>query len=287
MLDAVVACEELEICLPRTNDELDEMRMGWSNISSGKGLLFGFIGAIDGWLVPIEMPRNTPNQGDYFSGHYQRMGLNIQAICDSKLRFIYFTVSAPGKTGDARAFSRLEKLSEWIDTLPEGLFVGGDNAYPLSSRLLCPYSGHERFEEFKRTFNYFFSQLRIRIEMAFGRMSTKWRVVRQALNCDLEKNILICEAAARLHNFVIDQDDVRTPNCPDIDYSMLGDPEYQMIRNFSSIDQVDGGPLGFLPNIPDNFPGIENMTRREAILEVIKRINITTNRLKSSLLLIF
>ena len=58
----------------------------------------GGIGAIDGWFPRTEtMPRGVSNQADYFSGHYVAYGLNIQAMCDPDLIFMYVAVAGPEK----------------------------------------------------------------------------------------------------------------------------------------------------------------------------------------------
>ena len=60
--------------------------------------------------------------------------------------------------------------------MPDDFFLVGDNAYPLSDKLLIPFSGATKHRTYCRTYNFYLSQLRIRIEMAFGRLSTKWRI---------------------------------------------------------------------------------------------------------------
>lgn len=176
---AVRACEEIAIKLPQNDAEREELARGFSSISGADGLFHGCVGAIDGWLCSTIQPidRDIHNKRDYFSGHYQCFGLNIQAICDHKLRFIYFAVAAPGKTGDSRALMKCVKLKRWMDQhLRDGpFFFVGDNAYVLCDELLIPFSGNNLTES-QRTFNFFLSQQRIRIEMAFGRLSTKWRI---------------------------------------------------------------------------------------------------------------
>lgn len=57
--------------------------------------------------------------------------------------------------------------------------------------------------EAKRTYMYFLSQLRIRVEMAFGLLTTKWRILRNGLNKHNATNKLIIGACAKLHNFCI------------------------------------------------------------------------------------
>jgi hypothetical protein len=165
-LNAVLATPELELRLPMIDEEIQKGIDDWAEHSSAGELLYGFLGAIDGWLCCTNMPSGVDNEIDYFSGHYQRYGLNIQAICDAHLRFLYFTVVAPGKFNDARAFRRCTKLNDWLNCLPTGVFVGGDNAYTLSDTMLVPFSGSQKREPHKRTYNFHLSQLRIRVEMS-------------------------------------------------------------------------------------------------------------------------
>ena len=114
------------------------------------------------------MPRGVSNQADYFSGHYQAYGLNIQAMCDPNLVFMYVAVAGPGRINDSHAFSRCTGLIEWFETLPDWCFVSADNAYPLTTKMLMPHNATELSSEYHRTYNFYLSQLRIRIEMAFG-----------------------------------------------------------------------------------------------------------------------
>ena len=39
---------------------------------------------------------SVDNPANSFSGHCQRFSLNIQAVCDSNLRFIYFSLLIKG-----------------------------------------------------------------------------------------------------------------------------------------------------------------------------------------------
>ena len=105
-LDAVEKSSALAIKIPTTTDELKKSADDWNELSGAFGIYYGVVGAIDGWLACIEKP-TISNATDYFSGHYyQCFGLNIQAVCDSNLRFIYFCVAAPGRANDSRVFGR-------------------------------------------------------------------------------------------------------------------------------------------------------------------------------------
>ena len=208
-LDAVDKCPELQIKLPQTTEELKRHADDWDEHSGADGLYYGVVGAIDGWLACTDAP-SLVNVTDYFSGHYQRYGLNVQAVCDANLRFIFMTTNSPGKTNDARAYSRCINFRNWVDNLPEGYFVIGDNAYTLTNKMLIPFSGADRRGPISRTYNFYLCQLRIRIEMAFGRLTTKWRIFRKNLNCTCEKNAKIIRVGMMLHNFVIDTDYIDT-----------------------------------------------------------------------------
>jgi hypothetical protein len=259
--DAVLATPELEIRLPLTDDEIREGIDEWADHSTAGELLYGFIGAIDGWLCCTNMPSGVDNETDYFSGHYHRYGLNVQAVCDANLRFKYFTVVAPGKCNDARAFRRCTKLNNWLDSLPANVFVGGDNAYTLTDTMMVPFSGSQKHQPHKRTYNFHLSQLRIRIEMAFGLLSTKWRIFRRNLEYSLEKNIKIINVAGRLHNFVIDSDKLNYKAVPSGDRESLGIVEHPL---------GEEGNWGYLPNLPSRRTRDDDLgLRRSNILDAI------------------
>ena len=65
--------------------------------------------------------------------------------------------------------------------------------------------------------------------MVFGRLTTKWRIFQRNLDLSLEKNSLICEIAAKLHNYFIDNDNI-----------VLG--ETKAMKDLG-IDVIEGGPV--------------------------------------------
>jgi hypothetical protein len=102
----------LAINFPELEDDLNRTAAEWSPRSVSFGLLDGFLAAMDGcWLCCINKPWDVDNPGDYFSGHYQCFGLNVQAACDANLIFVYCAVAGPRRTNDQRAFRRLTKLN--------------------------------------------------------------------------------------------------------------------------------------------------------------------------------
>jgi hypothetical protein len=124
-------------------------------------------------------------------------------MCDPDLLFLFFEIAAPGKVNNVRAFSRCADLLQWLENLPHEYFLGGDNAYPLSRRVLIPFSGGEVHNETNRTYNFYLSQLRIRIEMAFGLLTQKWAVLADTMKFSNKINGQIISVCMKLHNFCI------------------------------------------------------------------------------------
>ena len=85
-------------------------------------------------------------------------------MCDPNLRISYFSIAGPGKMNDARAFRRLTGLKVWLNELEDEFFCSGDNAYPMNNSMMIPYSDVQIFEEYRLVYNFYLSQLRIRIE---------------------------------------------------------------------------------------------------------------------------
>ena len=117
--------------LPQTQVEKTKVKQEWKIISNSFSIMNGHLGPLDGWLCITNKPWDVTNPVDYFSGHYQRFGLNVQAMCDAHLRIIYFCVCGPGKMNDAKAFRRLKGLHKWLGAMMKDEFISGDNAYRL------------------------------------------------------------------------------------------------------------------------------------------------------------
>ena len=255
--------KRLKINVPTTEEELQKSAAEWTALSSAFGIYDGCVGAIDGWLCCINAP-SVHNPTDYHSGHYHCHGVNVQAVCDANLRFIYFAVAAPGRTNDARAFNNCLQLRTWLDSLPEKYFLIGDNAYTLKKTMLIPFSGAAKHITYNRTFNFYLSQLRIRVEMSFGRLTTKWRIFRRNLDQNVVNVALICRVAARLHNFVIDNDDIR------FSASAVRPSDFE-VDTLGSGPTNNNGYLRTLPTRDEQQSGlVENGDRRNAILSELE-----------------
>lgn len=68
-----ISDSRLTLHFPSTDAEISSMTRAFETISSNN-IITGCIGAIDGWLCPIEVPRrgDVRKVTSFFSGHYQR-----------------------------------------------------------------------------------------------------------------------------------------------------------------------------------------------------------------------
>ena len=199
-LAAVNATPELKLVFPQSNVEIKRATDAFRTRSKS--------GCIDGNLATITRPRLEEcngNPGAFHSGHYGVYGLNVQAVCNHRSQFTFFGVVAPGKCGDQVAFERTS-LPTLMRALPLGTYIIGDAAYSVGKRMLVPFTGSQRTNPSNDAHNFYLSQLRIRIEMAFGLMTNKWRIFCAPLQTSLAKSAEVLECCSRLQNFCIDQD---------------------------------------------------------------------------------
>jgi hypothetical protein len=117
--------------------------------------------------------------------------------------FYFLCLAAPGKTNDSVAICKTS-LPAWLDVLPPGYFTAADCAYSITEHLVAPYSGPQRYIKAYDNFNFYLSQLRIRIEMAFGLLVTKWWILHTPINVKLKNLKKLLGAICRLHIFCID-----------------------------------------------------------------------------------
>jgi hypothetical protein len=202
---ALIFCPQLKIKFPTTEKELKDAAFGFESVSTG-ACITNCVSVVDGYHLAIQ----TPNKGEaknvqsFFSGHYQCYGVNIQAACDHNCRFQFIGVAGPGVMGDRDAINEVE-LGNLISSLP-GLYCAiGDCAYMASEHMVPIFGGSQGLVAKNDNFNFYASQLRIRIEMAFGMMVKKWGILSHPLTNKLCHVKYIIAAIACLHNFCINE----------------------------------------------------------------------------------
>ena len=263
-LDAVNSTPELAVVFPQSDIDIKKATEAF-RARSKSGIIAGCVGCIDGYLATITRPRLDECNGypgAFHSGHYGVYGLNVQAVCNHRSQFIFFGVVAPGKCGDQVAFERTS-LPALMQALPVGTYLVGDAAYSVSEKMLVPFTGSQRNNPSHDAHNFYLSQLRIRIEMAFGLMTNKWRILRAPLQTSLAKSSEVLECCSRLHNFCIDQD---------------GDEFVDRDTALREILPMAGAEFGwgYLPTVErlvvDPIPGTSQM--RDIIVRRINRLGL-------------
>ena len=111
-IDALLNCDPLQIRLPTTAIEWEEVRRGFESKSLG-GLINGCVGAIDGFFQRTLMLRKKDcanNQTAYFSGHYEHYGVNVKArlIPYPRALSLRETILFHGPCSDIRQFSPIQ-----------------------------------------------------------------------------------------------------------------------------------------------------------------------------------
>lgn len=204
-ITAICKCTELRPKFPKTPDEISLIIQGFATLSTD-GIIDNCAGVIDGYLMRIKVPSKSEvkNVKSFFSGHYQCYGVNIQAVADPHCRFTFLAFAGPGVMGDKEAVGETS-LKELIEGLPYGICIIGDAAYCPTEHLIPVYQGISKLQPKYDNFNYFASQLRIRIEMAFGIMNMKWGILNHPIGCSMRNLRWLIQAIASLHNFCINE----------------------------------------------------------------------------------
>jgi len=196
---ATCKCDELDVIFPQTGEQVNKACRGFASISWQEAML-NCATVVDGFLFRIATPPKATVRS-FFSGHYQCYGVNIQAAVDHHSRFTHISFAAPGVTQDRIAIQRCS-LSKLIEQLPIGVCSIGDAAYDPTEHMVPVYCGVDRKTPMFDNFNCYASQLRIRVEMAFGLMTRKWGVLQPPCTANLANASLMIQAIARLHNYV-------------------------------------------------------------------------------------
>jgi len=132
-----------------------------------------------------------------------------------------------GSSADCLAF----EASELHKRLENGLMhcadgneryvLFGDNAYLNTPYMATPFtnvaSDPNRVAE--DSYNYYHSQLRIRVECAFGMLVQRWGILRMVMpqTLSVSKIVAMVNALAKLHNFCVDETDGKIPPIHDYD----------------------------------------------------------------------
>ncbi len=216
VVEAVNTFDEFAIEYPESADEQDKIAQEFRHVSqAGIDICAG---AIDGILIWIAKPTSKQaaiaavNQGKFLCGRKGKFGLNCQAVSDVRGKILDISIGYGGSSSDCLAFER----SQLFDRCEAGLMKNGnvlfgDNAYLNTQYMATPFTNVSGNQEqvTKDDYNFFHSQLRIRVECCFGMLVQRWGLLRTALHhsISITRIVGLVNCLARLHNFCISETD--------------------------------------------------------------------------------
>ena len=176
------------------------------------------VGCIDGKHIRIKCPKNS---GSFYYNYKQYFSIVLQGIADANCKFVTIDIGAYGKQSDGGIFALTnvyKRLATNTFNMPNPDYIPstdikapflllGDEAYPLKSYLLKPYSRRNLSNE-ERIFNYRLSRARRCIECSFGILVAKWRFLKTELQMDPKNVDVLVKCACLLHNLLIDKEGI-------------------------------------------------------------------------------
>jgi hypothetical protein len=163
VVDAVNKCPALSFSFPANHDKQEEIAFGF--LARSEAGFSHCVGCINGMLLWIDGPTEADCEiaavkpKKFFCGQKKKFGLNLQAVCDAKGRFIDVCIGHPGSTSDYLAFctSSLKYKLEHPGFLKRGLCLFGDNAYVNTNYMATPFKACYSGE--KDDYNFYHSQV--------------------------------------------------------------------------------------------------------------------------------
>ena len=169
-------------------------------------------GALDGKHVAIRCPRKSGTLYHNYKGFFS---IILLGLVDADYKFIWADVGCQGSSSDAQIFNNGQlrrKLEEGTlrlpdpeplphDDRPTPYFVVGDDAFPLRSWMMKPFSQRQMTDQ-QRIFNYRLSRARRVVENSFGILAHRWRCLLTTMQQDPIRVKVIVMAAMCLHNLM-------------------------------------------------------------------------------------
>lgn len=162
----------------------------------------GIIGCIDCTHVRIKLP--SEDNAETYRNRKGYPSINVQMVCDHKMRFVNVVSRWPGSTHDSRIFNNSTLRARLERNLMRGILLG-DGGYACSAYLLTPLL--RPTNESERRYNTSHKTTRCIIERSFGLLKQRFRCLLDKLRFSPQKCCRIIIACCILHNFAISQND--------------------------------------------------------------------------------
>lgn len=162
------------------------------------------IGALDCTHITIKSPGG--DSAENYRNRKSNFSINVQVVCDSKLKCLDIVARWPGSVHDQTIFNN-SFLKRRFETrqFRDGLLLG-DSGYELKQYLLTPFLNPSSPEQ--NLYNESHIRTRNTIERCFGVCKNRFPVLRRQITLKLDGVQAIIVACFVLHNIAIDINEV-------------------------------------------------------------------------------
>jgi len=216
------------------------------------------VGLIDGYHVNLAAAPSRPDAGAFHS-RKERYGFNVGGIVDNFKRIRYLHVGYPASASDMRVQRAIQPLNDPHDHFTDDQYLLGDSGFAAAHHLVPMFkktAGNALLRGRRAYFNMRAAPMRVKVEMAFGIMKGRWRILKSMpltlrTKRDQARAHAMIIAAAMLHNLLVNTDTRWHRSDEDED------------------DDEDDGRQGI--NM-DDYRVTENHRRREALVDQMVRL---------------
>lgn len=212
VVEALNKCQQFQISYPSCHRKQEAIALGFKAVSAVP--FDNCAGAIDGVVIWTNKPTANDtfvanlDDGKFYCGRKKKYGLNCQVVSDANGRILDISITHGAATSDVLAFEHSTLFGRLEDgLLKDGLTLFGDNAYLNTGYMASPYPNASGTKD---AYNFYQSQVRIRVECCFGMFVMKWGILRMAMpqNISMVKVIALVNALAKLHNYCRDESSI-------------------------------------------------------------------------------
>ncbi|XP_010456812.1 PREDICTED: uncharacterized protein LOC104738317 [Camelina sativa] len=227
--------------------------------------------ALDGTHISVRPPSNS---AEAYKGRKSEPTINVLAICNFSMRFIFAYVGVPGRAHDTKVLTHCVTHEPSFPHPPNGKYYLVDSGYPTRTGYLGPHrKARYHLDLFARggpptsireLFNRRHSSLRSIIERTFGVWKAKWRILnRKHPKYELKKWIKIVTATMALHNFI------RDSHYEDRDFAYWEVVDDYENHGDQAVENEEEGNIEHTPYIPTGDRTME--TLRDGNLDLLSQ----------------
>jgi hypothetical protein len=188
------------------------------------GIFHGCIGIADVKEYQIVKLKDPVKERRSWSGKKKINSYKLLSVIDHSGRFIFARLSLG--TNDREVYTTSPLYLCEGEFFSDGQFIASDGAFEGDGRFICSYK-NPGLDENRVTFNNAFREVRTLVENAYQRVGAWFPLLgnnKRKLNYSERTLILAVQAAVRIHNFIMDTEN--------LSYSALESPEMHFQQYF-------------------------------------------------------